>query len=144
MVEAFGDRWPFVILTVLCFVVLSLGVVIRYHFALPVHTHASVFGLLKEQKIFVTALIIFLANLPISALETGQPLWIGIAFQDQRLLLKGLSFLPTTLGYLLASNFIALFFDWFGGLVTTSAIGIGSTIFASTDKTLEAFNHFYT
>ena len=77
VVEAFGDRWPFVILTVLCFVVLSLGLVIRYHFALPVHTHASVFGLLKEQKIFVTALIIFLANLPISALETGQPLWIG-------------------------------------------------------------------
>merc|ERR1712227_234154 len=89
----------------------------------------AVIDLLKEKKIFVTVLIVLIANLPVSALETGQPLFIEKIYKQRGILLKGLSFLPTTIGYSIGSNFIGRFFDWFGGLVTTSAIGIGCSIF---------------
>ena len=80
--------------------------------------------------------IVLIANLPVSALETGQPLFIEKIYKQRGILLKGLSFLPTTIGYSIdgvqlswknvqerkfsltlskGSNFIGRFFDWFGG-----------------------------
>lgn len=73
-------------------------------------------------------IVLTISNFPISALETGQPLWIT-ELSGKNIMFKGFSFLPTTMGYWCATSFLVKIIDKFKSVVSTSSAGIVSMFF---------------
>ena len=72
-----------------------------------------------------------ISNIPISALETGQPIWlekISAHVNLSDLIIKGFSFLPTTIGYWFSSRYLVSITNIIGGLIPTTLLGIISIL----------------